>query len=359
MADALMAMGFTKEQAEQGLAQTGGNVQNAVEWIIANPGGAAASGGQTLGGKSSGGSDAMNVDEKSVPMEVNDDKSAVADGDKEETEQETSDRVDSLTVHNALCDVCKQQIIGIRNKCKSCIDYDLCSDCFKMRLIHHDPDHEFESHSEDIPTPEKIQLTEEQKRAAKNQMKQRLASIRQQREADEAARAKEREINRRQSGKAAIEAKKKWEEQQMQLDLEAKRKEKLMDKKAKDAIREKIRLQKEARRAKYSKKPITAPTPTPPAATKTVSAPTKNYDTCQVQIRQTDGKSIRHTFAPDDTLRVLFNWVSSNRTDGGFGPFSFKTTYPRKTYDASNFDSTTLRDAGLVPRGQILISRQS
>jgi len=61
---------------------------------------------------------------------------------------------------------CKEQIVGIRYKCKECADFDLCPTCYEMRLVYHDPDHEYTPHETDIPMPERRPLTEEEKKAA-------------------------------------------------------------------------------------------------------------------------------------------------------------------------------------------------
>ncbi|KAI9056980.1 hypothetical protein FKP32DRAFT_1661460 [Trametes sanguinea] len=67
------------------------------------------------------------------PQESNDDSSRIP-------------REAAPPVHkNVMCDTCNQQIVGVRNKCLDCPDYDMCEGCFRtpfLRSQHH-PAHEF------------------------------------------------------------------------------------------------------------------------------------------------------------------------------------------------------------------------
>jgi len=82
---------------------------------------------------------------------------------------------------------------------------------------------------------------------------------------------REREIKRRASGKEAVEAQKKWKEDQMKRDQALKRKEKEEDRKAKAAIKEKIERDKREREARLGRaKP--APQPTTTSTTPTPQA---------------------------------------------------------------------------------------
>jgi len=248
-----------------------------------------------------------------------------------------------------------------------CLDYDLCDECYKMRLVYHDTEHEFDHHTEDLPMPEKKPLTEEEKIAAKERMKQRLAQIRKQKEDDEQARDREREIMRRKGGKESQEAKQKWEENQHKLAAHKKQIEHEDTIKAKQKVRDRIAAQKAAR--KLAGKNTTNTTNTTNITNTTNNTNTTNttnttnnakevkeYKECVVQVKLKNGKTIKGNFKPDDKLRVVYNWVSSNRADGGFGQFSLMLPYPpRREFGISSLDTVTLKDAELVPRGSLIL----
>jgi len=343
----LLDMGFGSSQVDKALAATkSSSVQDAMEWIFSHPESAGEETGQSLGGTTT----------TTTPT-------APAGGDKMEISNDdtTTNETKEITVHNALCDKCKEQICGIRYKCKECGDYDLCSSCYEMRLVYHEPEHEFAAHEKDIPMPERKPLTEEEKKAALERLKVRREEIRKQKAEEEARLERERELKRRASGKEAVEAQKKWKEDQMKRDAALKRKEKEDDKRAKAAIREKIERNKREREAKMGKakpSPQASPSPQPqvPTTTPTVTTPAvaKEYDTCTVQVRLTTGATITKDFTPTDTLRAVHNWVATARTDQR-GGFALSTAYPRKDYSGSALDSTTLKAADLVPRGSLMV----
>jgi len=113
---------------------------------------------------------------------------------------------DAPTVHSAKCDECKEQIIGIRYKCDFCPDYDLCSACYEKNP--HPIEHTFTEHIKDIHV-ERPPLTPEEEKRQKELIAKKLEEMRKKKREDEIAMEKEREVNRRKSGKDMVEAKKK------------------------------------------------------------------------------------------------------------------------------------------------------
>jgi len=258
------------------------------------------------------------------------------------------------TVHNALCDECQQQIVGIRYKATNRPNYDLCEAC---KAKGHGSSLEFEAHTQDIVNPA---LTPEERALQIEKLNQRIADIRAKKAQDEAEREREREIMRRKGGKEAIEAKKKWEENQAKREDEKIKKEKEDERKAKERIKQKIEQDKLERAAKNKKKdplaaPAVAPTPTPVPTTQQPPAQQKTYTEALVQMRLTDGSTIKASFLPTDTLKQVFAHVEANRTDGK-GSFSLMTTFPRKVY-TKNDANVTLQEAGLVPNGTLVVTK--
>eukprot|EP01096_Ripella_sp_DP13-Kostka_P001636 TRINITY_DN119_c0_g1_i1.p2 TRINITY_DN119_c0_g1~~TRINITY_DN119_c0_g1_i1.p2 ORF type:complete len:419 (+),score=227.52 TRINITY_DN119_c0_g1_i1:108-1364(+) len=66
--------------------------------------------------------------------------SAPAEKKVEETKEERKERP---VVHGAICDNCQNRIVGIRYKCFTCPDYDLCSTCEETSASVHNPAHVF------------------------------------------------------------------------------------------------------------------------------------------------------------------------------------------------------------------------
>jgi next-to-BRCA1 protein 1 len=63
--------------------------------------------------------------------------------DQSSKTEQTQTSSDDLPVHEGVvCDGCGDGIVGIRYKCSSCADYDLCQECEKKSNIH-DPTHVF------------------------------------------------------------------------------------------------------------------------------------------------------------------------------------------------------------------------
>lgn len=72
-----------------------------------------------------------------------------------------------------------------------------------------------------------------------------------------------------------------------------------------------------------------------------------------LQIKLTDGKSIKHTFNHDDILNDVRKWVDLNRTDGDV-PYAFRRSIPRYTFQDSD-ELKTLQSLELIPRSLLIL----
>jgi len=163
---------------------------------------------------------------------------------------------------------------------------------------------------------------------------------------------------RRKSGKESHEALKKWEDERSTREIEAVKKEKEMEKEHKEAVRRKVEQNKinRAQKAAASSTPAPAPAPAPTSAPPATSSPTTSSNTESViQIRLPNGQTTQANFQATDTLINVADHVGLLL---GVDPaqLTLSTTYPRKSYNASEF-SKGLTEIGVFPRGQIIVKQ--
>eukprot|EP00163_Fabomonas_tropica_P025823 TRINITY_DN454_c0_g1_i2.p1 TRINITY_DN454_c0_g1~~TRINITY_DN454_c0_g1_i2.p1 ORF type:complete len:174 (+),score=53.17 TRINITY_DN454_c0_g1_i2:1225-1746(+) len=168
---------------------------------------------------------------------------------------------------------------------------------------------------------------------------------------------REREIKRREAGKLAAKTREELAEIKAKQEAEKRRREKAADKAYLQKLKDDMAKEK-AMRAKRNKEfevgaaaaaAAAAPATTTPAPKPVASAATS----CLIQVRLTNGSTVRNKFEPTDTVKTLVDWIAANRSDGA-GNFVVITAYPRKQLGPADM-STTLADAGLTPRGQVSI----
>ncbi|KAL0482208.1 UBX domain-containing protein, partial [Acrasis kona] len=136
-------------------------------------------------------------------------------------------------------------------------------------------------------------------------------------------------------------------------------------------LRKKMRQEKEERIEKQNKKlmestsnvivksyPLSAPsTSSPPIEKKDQTPPPKNVaKECIVQVRLPEGQQVKLTLLPTDTLSELVKRITSDRSDDN-EEFSLLIPFPRKEYTSEEFETTTLLQAGLAPRGSLTLQK--
>jgi len=262
------------------------------------------------------------------------------------------------TVHNALCNKCEDQIIGIRYHCKNCRDYDLCPECYADKK--HDPEHTFEEFTDDVVI-EKRALSKEELEAEKKKLQDKIKKIREDKMQAEALSDMEREVHRVKSGKESQEAKRQHEDRAKQREAAIRKKEEDDDKAAKAKIKAKLEQDKRERAAKKEKeaaaannstapKPVTTATPAPTTTT------TTEYTEAMIQVRLPDGNAIKATFKPTDPIRTVHSHIAMLT---GSSNFALSTNFPKKVYSPKDslMDTTTLKQAEQVPSGTFIVTK--
>uniref|UniRef100_A0A6B2EGD1 Putative ubiquitin regulatory protein n=1 Tax=Phlebotomus kandelakii TaxID=1109342 RepID=A0A6B2EGD1_9DIPT len=210
-------------------------------------------------------------------------------------------------------------------------------------------------------TEEKRALTEEEKKEQLVQLEEKLRKKRAEREEKEKLEALDKEKTRIRSGKDLLEARRKMEEIEMAKIVEARKREKIEEKMAKDRVRAQIAADKEARRAKMAAETGIAPSVTPPeevlpsSSTSTVSStPPKKYSSTKIQIRLPDGSSVVETFDAKEQLSAVRLFIQLKQ--GVEVPFRLMTNFPRKVFDEEDFEKP-LEVLGLVPSSVVIVTK--
>jgi len=241
-------------------------------------------------------------------------------------------------------------------------------------LIEHQEDPDI-----DVPLEYKIETEEEKKKRleeAKEKAKKLQAEARRKVAELEKKAEIEREKKRRESGKQLTQVKEQYEQAQRQREreLELAQKKKDREEKAKlkrllkedQARRKAERLIKEGKidevreleaEMKMSLLPKHLQTESSDqSGSSSSSAPAsqekKEVTEATIRIRLLDGTNHNCTFKPNDTLKAVF--AQASLLMGGNRNFNLIVP-PRTTYKSNQLD-TSLKDAGLVPRGQIMCS---
>ncbi|CAO3637574.1 unnamed protein product [Cunninghamella echinulata] len=193
---------------------------------------------------------------------------------------------------------------------------------------------------------------------AKEKLKKQMELARQKREEKEKKDSKEREIKRRQDGKEALETRQQLENKQNKLYFEKIKKEKQADEEHRRKIKEQIARDREEKQSsllkqkKQQQQPSSInndvssiPSPSP--------SPSREYDECYLNIRQTDGKNNRQKFKANDTLGDVRQWIDTNRTDGE-QPYKLLSQFPTRHFSVGD-EEKTLQQLNLLPSATIIM----
>nr|POE52178.1 uncharacterized protein c17c9.11c [Quercus suber] len=302
--DQLVDMGFDRQKAQMGLDK-GRNLPGAIDWLEANA-------------------------DKSVE-DIQQEAAAVA-----------GDAADAASGTKAMSMVCNDCQRKFRN---------MAAAQFHAEKSGHD---DFAESTEEIAP-----LTEEEKKQRLQEMREALAAKRAvQAEEDKKANARNAQILKKHT-KENDEAKEALQRKEQIKEAQAKKAEKLADVEAKKRIKAKIEADKEARRQKAEQEKAMranpdafnpgAPSTSVAAAAASAPKSTTNHSEARLRL-QTSGGNVMKTFPADTTLFEVVHALQSE----GIEAQSFTTTFPRKTFDQSDF-GLTLKEAGWVPSAAVVV----
>ncbi|KAM0453368.1 hypothetical protein ACHAO4_004961 [Trichoderma viride] len=312
--DTLIDMGFERARAELAVKKSGG-LQGALQWL-----------------------------------EDNQDKSLeeiqAAAPDDDEEEDETKAKIAELesgqSAKSLICNECGKRF---RNP-------DLAS--------YHATKTEHTDFSES--TEEIAPLTEDEKKAKLEELRERLLAKKAAQADKDKEDAKRNEKIRQKSTKETQEAKEDLARKEQIKEAMQKRKEKLEEAEAKKRIKAKIeedraerrRKAEEAKAAREGRAPEAAPSSsaTAPVAA-AAAAPRPKADHTEAKLKlQTDSGNIMKTLPAETTLFELAQQIQS---ETGKPVTTFTTTFPRKTFQGDLDMSKTLKEAGLVPSSVVIV----
>eukprot|EP01101_Sappina_pedata_P004750 TRINITY_DN204_c0_g1_i1.p1 TRINITY_DN204_c0_g1~~TRINITY_DN204_c0_g1_i1.p1 ORF type:complete len:430 (+),score=165.00 TRINITY_DN204_c0_g1_i1:23-1312(+) len=206
--------------------------------------------------------------------------------------------------------------------------------------------------SDDAPTPVKARTPEEIEAQTKL-INEKAAELRKKKAEDEWKRDNERELTRLRSARDASEAKAKFEDSRRQKEIENFKKEQLEKKREQEDARRRVEQNKLNRKTEAERQSLLQQQQQQQQQQTIIPVQRKEYTECDIQIRDLSGDIILSKFKPQDTLGdVLNHAISLVKND----KITLMTPYPRKTFAGEDL-KITLLDAGLVPKGVVILTR--
>ncbi|KAG6090433.1 hypothetical protein E4U30_002930 [Claviceps sp. LM220 group G6] len=316
--ESLTEMGFDKARAEIALKK-GGNLQGALQWLEDNQ-------------------------DKSLD-DIQASEASKAQDDEEEEDAETKAKIAELETGNARSLVCNECGKRFRN-------HDLAT--FHATKTEHT---DFSESTEEIAP-----LTEEQKKAKLDELRERLKAKRSVQSEQDKEDARRNEQIRQKSTKESHDLKEELARKEQIKEATRKRQEKQDDLDAKKRIKAKIEADKaerrrkaeEAKAAREGRAPNSdvgasaAPAPAPASAP---ARPKADHSQAKLRLQMPSGNLIK-TLTAETTLFELAQQVQQ---ETGLTVSTFATTFPRQVFEGHTDMSKTLKEAGLVPSAVLIV----
>lgn len=200
------------------------------------------------------------------------------------------------------------------------------------------------------------ELTDEEKRelAAKKaaELRAQIEEKKKLKKIQEEKEAIEREKKRRQDGKSFGKLKEELEYEKMQKEMAEAKRLRQEEKAHRRKIAAQIKADKEARKAKAlaakggaattSPAPVVTPAPAAPVAV-------KEYSECTIQVRFQNGSTSTEKFPVTSTIGDVFARFELDSS------MKLMSTFPRRQYSTPSDMKVTLKEADMVPRGQLIV----
>ncbi|KAF2085849.1 putative UBX domain protein [Saccharata proteae CBS 121410] len=237
-----------------------------------------------------------------------------------------------------------------------------CNECGKMFRTQAQAEfHASKSEHTDFSesTDEIKPLTEEEKAARLEELRQKLAEKRAGMSEQDKLDKKRNEEIRRKATKEGQDAKEELQLKERLKEAQAKKREKQEEIEAKKRVQARIAADKEERRLKAEREkaaragqamPQPTAVPVPTASGPTTSKPSSAYTESRLRL-QTSSGAITKTFPVETTL---FEVAHTLAQENGLQIESFTQNFPRKVYDQTDFGQT-LKEAGLVPSAALVV----
>ncbi|XP_065660791.1 UBX domain-containing protein 1-B-like isoform X1 [Hydra vulgaris] len=302
--EVLVSMGFDKERVEQALNATKNQgIPSALEWLFNHP--VSEESAQKLG---------------SIPT------------DAKSLNQSSSETSEQACAHSLKCEDCGKML-------RSEMDVQ----AHAARTGHQN----FSESSDHVKD-----LTEEELIEQKLRLQKKVEERRKLREIEEKEKSRAQELSRRKTGKELSQAKEELAQREIKRIAEEKRKEKIEEKRLREKLKEDIAKDRADFKAKQK---TSLPLKNNSIQSPVVLLEKKECNVCAIQFRLTNGVTIKSTFGADETLSVVRDFISLNRTDGSL-PFSLSTSFPRKVFCSDDM-TKTLRELDLIPTAVLILTR--
>ncbi|CAD6588672.1 MAG: hypothetical protein TREMPRED_005119 [Tremellales sp. Tagirdzhanova-0007] len=219
---------------------------------------------------------------------------------------------------------------------------------------------EFEESTEEIKP-----LTDEEKKAKLQELREKLAQKRAVQGKEDAKSNKANEALRRKAGQDSGKIKEDLQLKEAQKDADKKKRDKMEDQKARAAIKAQIETDKRERAEKTAREKairdggssasnssVVGAAPAKPA----VAVKSSEAVETRLQVRLSGGGTpLTKTFASDSTLIDVAEWVASESLAYDVSTVTFASTFPRKTFSRAEM-SRSLKDNGLTPSAVLMAS---